>query len=65
MKLGMPEWQAYRNGNTRKGYWVIAGSGILHNTITNERLARRGYYDISQAYKAYALNMIEPPCTEL
>ncbi len=51
MKLGMPEWQAYRNGNTRKGYWVIAGSGILHNTITNERLARRGYYDISQAYK--------------
>ena len=21
MKLGMPEWQAYRNGNTRKGYW--------------------------------------------
>ena len=28
-KLGMPELQAYRNGNTRKGYWTIAGSGIL------------------------------------
>ena len=40
----MPEWQAYRNGNTRKDYWAIAGSGILHTTITNERLARRGYY---------------------
>ena len=25
-KLGMPEWQVYRNGNTRKGYWAIAGS---------------------------------------
>jgi len=52
MKLGMPEWKAYRNGNTRKGYWAIASSGILHHTITNERLARRGYYDISEAYKS-------------
>ena len=51
-KLGMPDWQAYRNGNTRKGYWAIAGSGILTQTITNERLARRGYYDISEAYKS-------------
>lgn len=51
-KLGMPDWMAYRNGNTRKGYWAIAGSGILTHTITNERLARRGYYDISEAYKS-------------
>ena len=51
-KLGMPEWMAYRNGNTRKGYWAVAGSGILTYTITNERLARRGYYDISEAYKS-------------
>ena len=48
----MPDWQAYRNGNTRKGYWAVAGSGILQHTITNERLARRGYYDISEAYKS-------------
>ena len=47
-----PDWQAYRNGNTRKGYWAVAGSGILTHTITNERLARRGYYDISEAYKS-------------
>jgi hypothetical protein len=52
MKLGMEDWKAYRNGNTRKGYWAIAGSGILTTTITNERLARRGYYDISEAYKS-------------
>ena len=51
-KLGMPDWQAYRNGNTRKGYWAVAKSGILTHTITNERLARRGYYDISEAYKS-------------
>ena len=51
-KLGMPDWMAYRNGNTRKGYWAVAGSGILPHTITNERLARRRYYDISEAYKS-------------
>ena len=33
-------------------YWAIAGSGMLTHTITNERLARRGYYDISEAYKS-------------
>jgi hypothetical protein len=55
MRLGMTEWKAYRNGNTRKGYWAVAGSGILHYTITNERLARRGYYDISEAYKSLHL----------
>ncbi len=44
--------EAYRNGNTRKDCWAIAGSGILQHTITNERLARRGYYDISEAYKS-------------
>ena len=52
MKLGMPERVAYRNGNTRKGYWAVAGSGILTHTLTNERLAYRGYYDISEAYKS-------------
>ena len=51
-KLVMPEWKAYRNGNTRKGYWAVAGSGILTHTITNKRLAHRGYYDISEAYKS-------------
>ena len=34
---------------------AIAGSGILHTTITNERLARRGYFDISEAYKSMHL----------
>ena len=52
IKYGMEPWKAYRNGNTRKGYWAIAGSGILHHTITNERLAHWGYYDISEAYKS-------------
>ena len=52
IKYGMEPWKAYRNGNTRKGYWAVAGSGILTHTITNERLAHWGYYDISEAYKS-------------
>ena len=54
-KLGMPDWQAYRNGNTRKGYWAIAGSGILTHTITNKRLAQAGYYSILDRYESLHL----------
>lgn len=56
MKLGMPEWQAYRNGNTRKGYWAVAGSGILNHTITNKRLAQAGYYSILDQYESLHSN---------
>lgn len=51
-KLGMEDWKAYRNGNTRKGYWAVAGSGILTHTITNKRLAQAGYFDIARKYKS-------------
>ena len=52
MKLGMPEWKAYRNGNSRKGYWAVAGSGILTHTVTNERLAQAGYCSILDLYES-------------
>ncbi len=52
IKLGMEPWKAYRNGNTRKGYWAVAGSGILTHTITNERLAQAGYFDILAKYES-------------
>ena len=56
MKLGMPDWQAYRNGNTRKGYWAVAGSGILTHTITNKRLAQAGYFSILDRYESLHSN---------
>ena len=52
IKLGMPVWMAHRNGNTRRGYWAVAGSGILTHTITNERLVRAGYYSIFDRYES-------------
>jgi len=50
-KLGIPEWQAYQWGNTRLGYWRIAGSPVLNRSITNEKLAQAGYYDIPARYE--------------
>ena len=55
MRLGMPAWAAYRNGNSRKGYWAVAGSGILSTTITNKRLAQAGYYSILDRYESVHL----------
>ena len=52
IKLGMEPWKAYRNGNTRKGYWAVAGSGILNTTITDKRLAQAGYFDILAKYES-------------
>ncbi|RRJ66879.1 group II intron reverse transcriptase/maturase [Paenibacillus oralis] len=50
-KLGVPEWQAYPWGNTRLGYWRIAGSAVLQRSVTNEKLARAGYYDFPAQYE--------------
>ena len=52
MKLGMEDWKAYRNGNSRKGYWAVAGSGILTHTITNKRLVQAGYYSLLAQYES-------------
>ncbi|AQT85589.1 Group II intron-encoded protein LtrA [Paenibacillus larvae subsp. larvae] len=50
-KLGVPQWQAYQWGNTRLGYWRIAGSAVLNRSITNERLIQAGYYDFPAQYE--------------
>jgi len=52
IKLKMEPWLAYRYGNTRKGYWAVAGSGILSTTITDKRLAQAGYFDILAKYES-------------
>ena len=43
MKLGLDRQKAWEFANTRKGYWRTAKSPILSQTITNERLQKRGY----------------------
>ena len=41
-KLGMPEWQAYRNGNTRKGYWAVAGRGYITSYYDKRKTCTQG-----------------------
>ena len=43
MKCGVSRSQAWQWANTRKGYWRIADSWIMHTAISNERLVLQGY----------------------
>lgn len=54
-KLGIPADKAYQWGNSRLGYWRIAGSPILKCSITNERLAAAGYFSVLTYYESLHL----------
>ena len=43
IKCGIAEWQAYEWGNSSKGYWRVAGSGILDRAIGKEALQKQGW----------------------
>ena len=38
--LGLPEWVACEGAYSRKGYWRMAGNGVVHRALTKERLIR-------------------------
>lgn len=50
-RLGAPEGKAWEWANTRKGYWRIANSPILHRTLTTEYLESLGYDNILRRYE--------------
>ena len=41
-KLGISEYNAYKVANTRKGYYWVACTVVLHMAISNERLRQKG-----------------------
>lgn len=51
VRLGISNGQAYQWGNTRLGYWRVAGSPVLSRSLTNEKLALSGYYDFTAQYE--------------
>ena len=55
IRCGIAKWQAYQWGNTGKGYWRIAGSGILDRAIGDASLHKAGYNWIGCYYSASAL----------
>lgn len=42
VKCGIPQWRAYMEGYSSKGYWANA-RGIMQNAATNDNLRRVGY----------------------
>ena len=50
-QLGISPDRAYQWGNTRLGYWRVAGSQILKCSITDEKLVLAGYYDFPAQYE--------------
>ena len=52
MRLGVPEKYARMAANSSGGYWFTAGTGAVKRAITNERLTRAGYFELSPAYES-------------
>ena len=50
-KLGIPDNQAWQWANTRRGYWRTAGSPILTQAMSNERLKSAGYLTLTDCYR--------------
>jgi group II intron reverse transcriptase/maturase len=48
VQLGIPQWQAYQWGNTRKGYWRISHSPILQRALNSSFLKREGYLSLKE-----------------
>jgi RNA-directed DNA polymerase len=51
IKLGVPEWKAYEWGNSRKGYWRISKSPILHRTLGNSYWSNQGLKSLQKRYE--------------
>ena len=42
IKLGISKYNAYNVANTRRGYYWVASTVVLHIAISNERLKQKG-----------------------
>ncbi|SES43397.1 group II intron reverse transcriptase/maturase [Salipaludibacillus aurantiacus] len=51
IKLKVPKDKAWEWANTRKGYWRISKSFILHRSITKEALQKAGLLNMDAFYK--------------
>lgn len=56
VRLGINNSKAWEWANSRKAYWRIADSHLLHRSLTNEYLASVGYDDILNRYKVLHSN---------
>ena len=52
LKLSIPEKYAWMAAMSRRGYWFTVETGAVKRAISNERLARAGFFDLSLAYES-------------
>ena len=52
LKLGIPEKYAWMAAMSRRGCWFTVEIGAVKRAISNERLARAGFFDLSLAYES-------------
>ena len=50
VSLGIPKDKAFEWGNTRKGYWRIAGSPILSRSLDNQYWKSNGFKSLTDRY---------------
>jgi len=51
VRLGVPDWKAYEWGNTRKSYWRVSNSPILHKTLGNSYWSSQGLKSLQARYE--------------
>jgi RNA-directed DNA polymerase len=56
-KLGIAKDLAYQWANTRKAYWRISRSPVIHRTITTKRLKQSGYKSLIEIYNRFHENL--------
>ena len=59
LKLGIPKKYAEWTARSRRGYWFVAGTTSVGRAISNERLVRAGYFDLSEAYESIKTACVE------
>jgi RNA-directed DNA polymerase len=52
LSLGVPKDKAFEWGNTRKGYWRIACSPVLHRTLDNQYWKSNGLKSLMDRYNS-------------
>ncbi|WP_018663015.1 group II intron reverse transcriptase/maturase [Heyndrickxia acidiproducens] len=50
IRLGVPHYKAYEWGNSRKAYWRISNSPILHKTLGNSYWSHQGLKSLYEKY---------------
>ena len=59
LKLGIPKKYAEWTARSRRGYWFVAGTTSVGRAISNERLVRAGYIDLSETYESIKTACVE------